>query len=400
MRVCVLSFTALAAALLAGCGRQQAQNPMGPPVVPVAVSKATQQTVPFEVRVIGTVESSAIIQVKSQVAGQLVRTHFTEGQNVSQGELLAEIDSRPFKEALRQAEAALAKDRAQLRQSEATLARDTAQAKNGDAEAARATQLSKAGVMSREQYEQVLTSADVYRQSVRATEAAIESARAAIESDLAAIDKAKLDISYCEIRAPISGRTGNLLVFPGNIVKANEDALVVIHRIAPIFTTFSVPEEHLETIRRLAARRALPVRVSLQENSDRDATGKLAVIDNTVDPNTGTIKLKAVLDNRDGLLWPGQFVNVVLTLDTIQNATVVPAEAVQAGQQGQFVYVVKPDNSVEPRLVVPGRVVAGNVVIQKGVNPGESIVTDGQMRLFPGARIRAVDSPAAGKTGL
>lgn len=378
--------------LLTGCKQEKVvQSTSGPPAVPVSVSNATQEAIPFEVRVVGSVEASSIVQVKSQVAGPLDKVHFAEGQNVVKGDLLFEIDPRPFQEALRQAEAAANRDRAQLQQAEATLARESAQSKNAEAEANRYNELAKAGVISKSQHEQVATSASVSRESVRAAEAGIASSRAALESDLAAIDRAKLDLSYCQIRSPISGRTGNLLVHPGNLVKANDVPLVVINQVSPIFVTFSVPEQHLAVIRQRSARQKLGVNVTPHDSPDRSATGYLSVVDNTVDTGTGGIKLKATFNNRDGLLWPGQFVDVALVLDTIQNATVVPSEAVQNGQKGSFVYYVKKDQTVEPRIVQTGRIVGPKTIIESGVAPGDTIVTDGHLRLYPGARIRPVD---------
>ena len=392
--VCLLGFTA--------CQQQQAKPAAaagGPPPAPVTVAKATQESIPTELQVVGTVEASAIVQVKSQVAGQLLKVAFTEGQNVKQGDLLFEIDPRPFEDALRQAQAAVARDRAQINQSEATLARDNAQAEFARTDAARYAELQKAGVVSKSQYDQSQTNANVSREAARATQASIESARAALEADQAAVESAKLNLSYCRIQAPISGRTGNLLVQAGNLVKANDVALVVIHQISPIFVNFSVPEQHLSAVRRLSAAHKLLVRAIPRDNPGKAATGTLSVIDNSVDASTGTIRLKATFDNRDAMLWPGQFVNTVLTLDTIHDATVIPAAAIQPGQAGQMVYVVKPDNTAEMRIVTPGRTFGTKVAIEKGVAPGESVVIDGQLRLFPGAPVHAVNplEPVIGK---
>jgi membrane fusion protein, multidrug efflux system len=395
----LLSFSALLA--LTGCGKEQPVSAGGPPspasmpAVPVSVAKIEQESVPTELRVVGTVEASAIVQIKSQLGGQLDRVAFTEGQNVKQGDLLFVIDPRPYQEALRQAEAAVNRDRAQVAQSEASLARDTAQAKFAETDAARQLQINKEGLGSKEQYDQSRANADVAREAARATEATIASARAALEADQAAVGAARLNLSYCEIHAPLSGRTGNLLVHGGNLIKANDVPLVVIHQVAPIFVNFSVPEQHLAAIRRLNGAHPLAVRVFTQDNPDRAAQGRVTVIDNTVDSNTGTIHLKAAFDNADGMLWPGQFVTAVLTLDTIQNAAVAPAAAVQNGQQGQFVYIVNDGGKVEIRPVTVGRTFGTRVVIDKGLNAGDTVVTDGQLRLFPGATVRAVASPSA-----
>jgi multidrug efflux system membrane fusion protein len=387
-----------AALTLGGCKQEQVKTAAaGPPVVPVSVAKAAQESVPTELRVVGTVDASSVVQVKSQVAGQLERVAFTEGQNVNKGDLLFVIDRRPFQEALRQAEAAVGRDKAMIAQAEAVLARESAQAKFAETDAARYAELSKAGVVSKSQYDQSRTSAEVSREAARAAKASIESARAALESDMAAVANAKLNLSYCEIHAPISGRTGNLLVHQGNLVKVNDTPMVVIHQVAPVFVNFAVPEQHLASIRRLSASRKLAVKVHANDNPAREVMGALSLIDNAVDTNTGTIKLKATFDNQDRALWPGQFVTVVLTLET-QSATVVPAEAVQNGQQGQFVYVVKQDDKVEIRPVTAGRAFGKKMVIDQGVAAGDTVVTDGHLRLFPGAQIKAVDPGQLGKS--
>jgi multidrug efflux system membrane fusion protein len=382
------------ACLTAGCSKQQAQAVGGMPSVPVSVAVVAQEAMPEQVRAIGNVEPSSTVQIKSQVAGELLSVHFTEGRDVEKDELLLEIDPRPYKDALAQAEAAVAKDRAQLTQAQANVGRDAAQAKSAEADAYRYEQLAKEGVAPQMQAMQTRATADAARESTRADQAAIESARASLESDQSAVERAKLDLAYCEIRSPVSGRTGNLLVNPGNLVKVNDVPLVVINQVAPIFVSFGVPEEQLNAIRQRNAGEKLVVEAYTDADPNRIARGLLKVIDNTVDTNTGTIRLKAVFDNAAHTLWPGQFVNVLLTLDTQSKATVVPSEAVQDGQRGQFIFVVKPDQTVESRPITVARTIGRKSVIAKGVVPGETVVTDGQLRLFPGAKIQPV---AAGK---
>jgi membrane fusion protein, multidrug efflux system len=381
------AIVALNALVIAGCSSPQAQ-PAGPafPPVPVATAQVTREAVPIQIQTVGTVEPSSTVDVKAQVAGQLMNVKFTEGATVNQGDLLFEIDAQQFREAVRQAQAAAARDQAQLRVAQENLARSKAQLKNAQAEAARFEQLSKEGISTRQQEDQVRTAAEVAQHAVAADEATIETIRAAVESDNAAVEQARINLAYCTIRAPISGRAGNLLVHPGNLVKANGDApLVVINQIKPIFVTFGAPEKYLNTIAQQQLRHKLAVDAAPDKDSVH-STGTLAVIDNTVDTNTGTIRLKATFDNGQGHLWPGQFVQVVMTLDT-QTSTVVPSEAIQAGQQGSLVYVVKTDQSVEPRPVEVGQIVGKKVIIEKGLNAGETIVTDGQSRLFPGAKV-------------
>src|SRR5436309_4808214 len=389
---------ALLVMMLAGCGsRPQAkQGRMALPPVPVSVGSAVRQAVPIQVRAVGTVEPYSSVQIKAQVGGPLLSVKFTEGTNVNQGDLLFEIDPRPFREALRQADAAVAKDEAQQRVAAANLARSRVQLKNAQQEARRFEQLSKEGISTRMQEDQIRTAAEVAEQTLKSDVAALEGIRAALEADRSAVEQAKLNLSYCEIRSPISGRAGNVLLHAGNLVKANANTpLVFINQVSPTFVSFGVPERYLTSISHQHSRHKLAVDVSAEKESAIPERGTLSVIDNTVDAATGTIRLKAVFENRQNRLWPGQFVNAVLTMDT-QDATVIPAEAVQAGQQGSFVYLVKADQTVEPRPVSVGAAFAGKVIIEKGLAPGDMIVTDGQSRLFPGARIvTATENPKA-----
>ena len=381
--------------LAAACRQQKAEGSSQPagamaPVVPVSTAPVVQESVPIEIHAVGRVEPSAVIQVRSQISGQIVRVAFAEGGDVKKDELLFEIDPRPYQEALRQAEATLARDTAQLRQSEANLERDKAQLKSAEADDVRNRELNQEGLASKAQREQSSAAAEAQRASILADQAAIESARAALENDRAAIDKAKLDLTYCQIYAPVSGRTGNLLIHQGNLVAANGNPLVVINQLTPIWVSFNAPEQYLTEIRRSASQRKLPVRATPRDDAGHPVDGYMDVIDNTVDTNTGTIHLKATFDNRTGSLFPGQFADVTLTLGTLSRALVVPSEAVQAGAKGQMVFVVKPDQTVEPRPVTVGASIGNKVTIEKGVSAGESVVTDGQLRLFPGAHIRAV----------
>src|SRR5688572_11003174 len=320
----------------ASCSSSAPANPgaMVMPPVPVSVAEAKEEAVPIQVRTVGNVEAYSSVGIKAQVGGQLLRVKFSEGATVTEGDLLFEIDSRPFQEALRQAEAVVRKDEAELRVAEANLSRDQARLKNAQAEARRFEQLSKEGISTRMQEDEIRTTAEVAAQSVRADEAALESIRASLESGRSSIEQAKLNLGYTQIRAPISGRTGNLLLHPGNLVQANgEQPLVVINQIAPIYVTFGVPERYLGQI---SARQNSQQKLAIEakpEGVTEAIRGTLTVIDNTVDATTGTIRLKGTFDNRNRKLWPGQFVTVVLTLET-RNAIVIPAEAIQSGQQG------------------------------------------------------------------
>ncbi len=376
---------------LTGCQTEKTHSAGPPPPTPVSVAVAAEQSVPTEIQAVGTVESSAVIQVKSQISGELVKVAFAEGADVKEGDLLFEIDARPYQETLRQAEAAFNRDTANLHQAEANREKDVAQSRSLEADASRNAQLAKEGIVSRTQDEQSRASAEGNRATINADQAAIESDRASIESDRSAVDRAKLDLTYCQIRSRVTGRAGNLLVHEGNIVTANTTNLVVINKLDPIWVSFGVPEEHLAAIQRSSSGRKLVVQATPKDAAGpMPVRGELSVIDNTVDSTTGTIRLKATFENSKRLLWPGQFVNVSLTLDTQARAVVVPSEAVQPGQQGQMVYIVKPDQTVEPRNVRAGAIHGNQIVIETGLAAGETVVTDGQLRLYPGAHIQAV----------
>jgi len=356
---------------------------------------AVARAVPVTIPAVGTAEPMATVQIRAQVTGQLSAVHFTEGREVKKGDPLFTLDARPFEAALQQAEA--------------VLARDTAQAKNAQSQRARYEDLFKRGLIARDQYETQI-----------ATSNALESTLAA---DQAQIENARLNLQYAKIIAPISGRTGSLNVHQGDLVRANDTTpLVVINQVAPIYVTFSVPGRYLPDIRRYQAQQPLKIEAKIQPAgtpgapqvappnpgsapaNDGDGassalpppaptsitieSGAVSFIDNSVDPTTGTIRMKGTFGNADHALWPGLFVQVNLILRTDPNAIVVPSVAVQTSQSGQFVYVVKPeDRTAELRSIAVERQQGDDSIISHGLKAGEEIVTDGQLRLNPGSRV-------------
>ena len=366
--------------------------------VPVTVAVASQKDVPVEVQVIGNVEAYTTISVKAQVGGQLTKVSFSEGDYVKTGDLLFTIDQRPLEAALSLATANVAKDEAALGQAQANLSRDTAQNKYVEANATRYAELFQSGVVSKDQSEQLRASADASGQALAADKAAIASAQAAIGASKAAIDNARVQLGYTSIRSPIDGRTGNLSVKQGNVVMANSQELVTINQVEPIYVTFAVPEAQLPAIKRYMAERKLAVRAGPQDSPEDEETGVLTFIDNSVDMTTGTIKLKGTFPNTDHKLWPGQFVRVTLRLTIQPNAIVVPNQAVQTGQNGSFVYVVKQDRTVEMRPVTTGARVDQDMVVDQGLQAGETVVTEGQLRLAPGSRVVVRDGRGGGRS--
>ncbi|HLK65416.1 MAG TPA: efflux RND transporter periplasmic adaptor subunit [Bryobacteraceae bacterium] len=410
----ILAFTGLALLSLPGCsnsgasaaaagagagtggGKGGGRKGGGGGDVPVTVAQATQKNVPVEVQVIGNVEAYSTISVKAQVTGQLNKVNFHEGDYVKKDEPLFTIDPRPLEAAVNQAQANLAKDQASLGQAQANLARDSASARYAEAQAARYAELLKNGIISKDQSEQLRASADAAAQAVAADQAAIESAKASIGASRAAVENAKIQLGYTTITSPIDGRTGNLTVKQGNIVMANSVEMMTINQVEPIYVTFAVPEAQLPAIKKYMAEGKLPVRARPQDDAGNEENGILTFVDNAVDTTTGTIRLKGTFPNSDHKLWPGEFVRVVLRLTTQQNAVVVPNEAVQTGQNGSFVYVVKPDRTVESRVVTTGARVDQDMVIESGLETGETVVTEGQLRLAPGSRVVVRDGRGGG----
>jgi len=415
-----LALLLLLAGGLVGCSGDKAepQQPARRPAVPVGVALVEQKTVLVQIQAIGSVEAYRVVSVRAQVGGELMRVHFKEGQDVKKGELLFTIDPRPLEATLAQAEANRAKDvvqiqqaravldrdRARVSQTRAALTRDQTQASNAEVQAKRYEDLLKRGLIAQEQYDGLRTTADSLaatlradeadiksaEETVRADEAAVKSAEQTVRADEAAVDSAKLQLSFANIRAPIDGRTGSLVLHEGNIVRAGgttDSTLVVINQIQPVYVSFTVPQQQLPVIKRYMAEGKLSVE-ALAPGDPRPIRGVVTFIDNAVDSTTGTIRLKATFTNEDSRLWPGQFVNVALTLATEADAIVVPAGAVQAGQQGQqYVFVVKPDATVEARPVTVTRTQGSETVISKGLAAGESVVVDGQTRLVAGAKV-------------
>ena len=345
-------------ALTACSGKKEAAR-IKPPA-PVTVAVAQQKSVPVQLRAIGNVEAYNTVSIKAQINGEIARVHFTEGQDVRKGDLLFTIDQRPFIAALKQAEAALAKD--------------LAQAKYAREQARRYGALLKDGIVTQDQCDQLNANADAYD--------------AAIASDRAVVDNARVQMGYCSIRSPIDGRTGNMAVKVGNLVKANDvPVLVTINQLTPILVTFVVPEKNLAEIKKHLAVGPLKVEAAIPNDHNGKESGTISFLDNAVDATTGTIKLKGVFANGKRTLWPGQFVDVILTLSIRPNAVVVPTQAVQTGQNGEFIFVVKPDQTVESRQVTTGAALNGESVIESGIRAGETVVTDGQLMLLPGTRV-------------
>jgi multidrug efflux system membrane fusion protein len=356
--LCVITVASLGA-----CSKAK-QAP--PRIVPVVAETADQQNVPLQIKAIGNVEAYNTVAIKSQINGEISEVFFREGQDVRQGRMLFRIDPRPFEAALQQAQSALVRDRAQ--------------AVNAQEDAKRYAALAGKGYVSVQEYDKARTNSNALDAVVQADEAAVENAR--------------LQLEYTAIMSPIDGRTGAIAVQKGNVIKANDVPLVTINQITPIYVTFSVPEQDLANIKKYQTSGDLHVDVNIPQSGNKPIKGSLTFIDNKVNTTTGTIMLKATFANQDRVLWPGQFVDVVLTLTTERNRVVIPTQAVQTGQQGKYVYVIKDDLTAELRVVTPGRLYGDWTIIDKGIAAGEKVVTDGQLRITPGVKVEIKNEKA------
>lgn len=365
-RAAKVAFIASVAAIsLLGCTEKKSKHGEAGPV-PVLISTAVSMNVPRELQEIGTVEALNTVAITARVNGQLLRVGFQQGQEVSKGQMLFQIDPAPYQAALAQARA--------------NFDRDSASKANAERTVDRYQNLVGKGYVTRQDYETAVTTA--------------AELKATVEADRSLLHTASLNLGYCTIEAPITGRTGNLLVTPGNLVAANStNPLVIINQLSPIDVRFSLPEARLDEVRRLAQKDSLGVWASSTDDTAKIAEGKLTFVDNAIDRTTGTIVLKATFPNRDRALWPGQFVRAHLVLGNQKGAVVVPTPAVQTSQQGTFVFVVAPGDTVQLRNVAAGTEFNGMTVIERGVAAGEKVVSDGAMQLVAGSKVVA-------KTGL
>ena len=345
--------------IISACSNDGKAKQATQPAVPVKIGDVMQQNIPVRINAIGNVEAYNAVSVKALVNGEIIGVQFKEGQDVQQGDVLFQIDPRPYEAALKQAEA--------------QLARDAAQAKSANEQANRYEILVQKDYVSKDQYDQFRSAAD--------------SLAAAVQADKANVENGRLQLAYCTIKSPIDGRVGSVLINKGNVIKANDLTMVTINKIVPIYVTFSLPEQNLANIKKYMAEGSLQVDAVIPGDEKRPVQGKLTFINNAVDAATGTIQLKGTFENKDKRLWPGQFINVVLTLTTQRNAVVMPAAALQTGQQGQYVFVVKPDFTAESRPVTIAWSYGELAVVAQGVTPGEKVVTDGQLNLITGVRV-------------
>jgi membrane fusion protein, multidrug efflux system len=373
-RVLVLGIVAAVGAFFAGCSAADSKHraqAAGPHPVSVAVAPVEKQDVPVYLSGLGAVTAFNTANIKSRVDGQIMSVNFREGQDVREGELLIEIDARPYQVQLEQMQAQLFRDQAQLRDAKLNLDR----------------------------YVALIPSGSIAQQQVDTQKALVDQLDGTVRNDQAQIDSAKLNIVYCHITAPFNGRVGLRQVDPGNIVHATDtNPMLILTQLQPIAVIFTLPEDVLPTVAKQMRSGALEVDAFSRDDQTKLASGKLLTIDNQIDPTTGTAKLKAVFDNKENMLWPNQFVNADLLLEMRKNSTVVPTAAILRGPQGTFVYAVNPDKTVLDKPVTVALTQGDTTVISEGVNPGDTVVTDGQDKLQRGSKIEPRGGPPSNGT--
>jgi multidrug efflux system membrane fusion protein len=400
--------TALALFTFSGCTNKAAQSGPERPPAPVTVAEAAMEDVPVYLDAIGKTAAREVVSIQPQVSGRITNIHFSDGANVKKGDLLFTIDTRPFEVALSQAQAQVTKDMALKKQAEANLNRDLATSKWNALQVKRYAQLVSAGVVPREQYEQLAATAESSNATVEADRAAVHSADESIKADTAAVEKTKVDLSYCYIKSPIDGRAGQRLVDIGNVVNPGgsngnntsssassngppSNAMLVIERLDPIYADFTISQNDLSRVQEQMHAGTLKTEVRLPDDTDHVA-GQLTFLDNSVQNQTGQVTLRATVPNSDRKFWPGRFVNIRLVLNTIRGAVLVPSTAPQLSAKGSYVYVVKQDMTVDQRQVTLGQRQGDQVVIEQGVQPGERVVTNGQVGVTPGGKVR-IETP-------
>jgi membrane fusion protein, multidrug efflux system len=354
----VLVFLLSLGNFVSGCSKQKTA-PRQRPAVPVVVAKVTEQTVPIDINAVGNVEAYSAVAIKSQVSGVLLEVHFKEGDFVHQGQKLITIDPRPYQAALAQAQAAVTRDKA----------------------------IAVNNRLQAERYEKLLADGVVPAQQVDTYKSAADASDAVVTADEAAVKTAQLNLDYCTINSPIDGRTGTLMLKPGNLLKVADVPIVVINQVNPIYVNFTVPQQYWPEIKKYTAQGTLRVSATVPQDPGPPEVGRVTFVDNEIDTTTGTIHLRGTFSNSQHRLWPGLFVNVSLRLFDRPNAIVVPAQAVSQGQNGALVYVLKNNNTVEARRVVSTRRVGDLALIDEGLKPGETVVVDGQLQLAPGAKV-------------
>ena len=379
--------------LASSCARNDSAASANAPVAQaVRAIQATTADVPLEIAAIGNVEAISTVEVKSRVTAPVVRVHFGEGQDVREGQLLFDLDAEPFQRQLGEIEANIARDIANGKQAEANIARDQANLKNLEAIARRSLELQKEGILSREQADQSVANADAAKAAVAASRAAVESAKAAEKAGRARLLEVRLLIDYTKIHAPISGRAGAIATKQGSLAKQYDNTLVTLLQTAPVYVSFSVPENLLPQVRLHQSQSPMSIAAVTADN--RTSNGVLQFIDNTVDVSTGGIKLKAQFSNADRLLWPGQFVNVRARLSMERGRVLISSQAVQTGPNGKYVWILsQPDSTVAMRDISvlrlytpPGR--SEQAVIGSGLTAGDNVISEGQKRLGPGVKVR------------